>query len=132
MKKIILPILIISLAAFSAFAATNKADAPKSKATSKEYKLKDSHKDFACADCHGDVAEDKYYLIKSEACLSCHGSREDVAALTKDLDATDTNPHRSFHSGTATECYECHREHKPSINYCGNCHDTDIWMKPVP
>lgn len=135
MKKIIISICIMVLAGVSVFAASNGSVAPTEKELaklSKSYKLKETHKDLACGDCHGEVSLDKYYLINSDTCLNCHGSREDVAELTKHLDDKDVNPHRSFHSGVATECYECHREHKPSRNYCGNCHDTDIWMDPVP
>lgn len=123
--KIIKPALLFMI--LTAFSAAAWAASGKTSVSMKEH-----HKDLECADCHGETPKDKYYLIQSEACLSCHGSREETAELTKELDGDNVNPHRSFHSGTATECYECHREHKPSRNFCGNCHDTDLWMKPVP
>ncbi len=123
--KIIKPIFLFAvLFSIAGMAYSSSGSAPVS--------LKEHHKDLECADCHGNESEEKYYLTPSEACLSCHGSRQEVAELTKELDAGNVNPHRSFHSGTATECYECHREHKLSRNFCGNCHDTDLWMNPVP
>ena len=134
MKKLLIPVIIM-FASVAAFAASGKSTATTEKdlaKIAKNYKLKETHKGLACGDCHDKASLEMYYLISSDNCLNCHGSREDVAELTKDLDAKDVNPHRSFHSGTKTECYECHREHKSSRNYCGNCHDTDIWMKPVP
>lgn len=99
-----------------------------------DYSLKDTHKEFSCIDCHGEETPlDDYYLISSNSCFNCHGSAEDVAALTTQYDGkSGINPHNSFHLDTRIECYMCHHEHKPSHNYCAQCHDADVWMAKVP
>lgn len=101
---------------------------------SANYKLKETHKNFSCVDCHGEETPlEEYYLIPSQSCFNCHGSPEDVAALTPQYDGKGgINPHNSFHLDTRIECYMCHQEHKPSRNYCAQCHDANVWMPKVP
>lgn len=114
MKKAAITTVIVFALLTAAYA---KSKAPSAKALNnmaEDYPNKEWHVGFECADCHGKAPLDRYYLVNSDVCLSCHGSREDVAELTSRLDVAAVNPHRSFHSGTATECYECHREHRPS------------------
>ncbi len=134
--KNIASLLILSLFIGFTWASTADNKLPPSEqelsAMVSQYPVKPQHKSLSCTTCHGANSLNRYYLTDSETCLKCHSSREIVAERTKALDANNINPHRSFHSGTATECYECHRQHRPSRNYCGNCHDVDLWMKPVP
>lgn len=160
MKKnlIILLSIIFTMVIISACQENNKAAANNADNTSKEttikadnttakapteetlakmaadYPLKETHKDFSCIDCHGEETPvEEYYLISSQSCFNCHGSAEDVAALTPQYDGKGgINPHNSFHLDTRIECYMCHQEHKPSRNYCAQCHDTNVWMPKVP
>jgi hypothetical protein len=81
----------------------------------------------------------------STACLSCHGSYEELQAKTAGfvdgngdpvqphayLDMSKRNPHDSTNG---IDCLQCHTAHalpaptapmsKPSLNYCYNCHHT--------
>lgn len=116
---------------------TSKAVVPTEEMLAKmapNYSLKETHKDFSCTDCHGEETPlEEYYLIPSQSCFNCHGSPEDVAALTPQYEGKGgINPHNSFHLDTRIECYMCHQEHKPSRNYCAQCHDADVWMAKVP
>ena len=54
-----------------------------------------------------------------EACTSCHG---DYTAMIKRTEGRyETNPHAQ-HEGLLP-CTECHKGHKPGVNYCGGCHN---------
>ena len=54
-----------------------------------------------------------------EVCTSCHG---DYAAMIKRTEGRfETNPHAQ-HEGLLP-CTECHKGHKPGVNYCGGCHN---------
>ena len=68
-----------------------------------------------CAGCHdeappkGKVAQDK--------CVQCHGDYGKVAEKTKEV---TPNPHASHVEDL--QCGKCHRMHKPSVDYCAQCH----------
>lgn len=96
----------------------------------------------ACQDCHqrsvrdglrelASVATGLYELplkdrsVNRDTCLRCHGSDEVLAARTQQLIGPDgfalgRNPHDS-HWGPL-ECAVCHRMHRPSQDFCSNCH----------
>ena len=58
----------------------------------------------------------------NEFCFQCHGSYKEVAERTKDFQKKDLtqNPHES-HFGEI-HCNLCHKSHKPSVDYCSECH----------
>lgn len=135
-------VLIAAFAAFLSFVLPTTAQTlkPKHQAVGLE-----------CQTCHKpeQVAKGQFEPAPSAQCLSCHGPAEDLAKRTARLDFVSemvdpktgaksqhkakTNPHDSFHFGTQLDCYECHREHRPSKNECATCHDTKPWgMKPTP
>ncbi|MFU0841067.1 MAG: Cytochrom-c3-2 domain-containing protein [Burkholderia sp.] len=53
-----------------------------------------------------------------EICVSCHGDYD--AMIKKTEGRYEVNPHAQ-HEG-ALPCTECHKGHKKSVNYCGQCH----------
>lgn len=68
-----------------------------------------------CAACHGsDVAAP----VPDTACLGCHGSHDELEALTRSV---TPNPHAAHHVG-AVRCSQCHNEHRPSVLFCNQCH----------
>ncbi|BDY06848.1 cytochrome c3 family protein [Ferrimonas sp. YFM] len=77
-----------------------------------------------CSSCHGDS---KPYTIPDEdACLTCHGSKEDLAEETERPGhgaAYEPNPHDSLHYGQDLSCVYCHAQHKKTEVYCNNCHE---------
>ncbi len=131
MKKSIILICLLTLTAVVTFANTPMSEKELAE-LSKGRTLKEVHVDLDCADCHDETSAERYYLVKSESCMNCHGTKAEVAELTKHLDAKRENPHNGFHTDLNLECYSCHKEHETSINYCSICHDVSTWMKPTP
>ena len=74
---------------------------------------------LACKDCHGTESPGERASV--EQCLKCHGSYEDVAALTEHL---SMNPHRSHYG--VIQCVLCHKSHEKSSFYCNTCHFFDV------
>lgn len=73
-----------------------------------------------CQACHGST--EKPAPMSTTQCLACHGpSLEDLAARTKDV--SPTNPHLTPHGPIFAECDLCHQLHKPSEDFCAQCHD---------
>ena len=68
-----------------------------------------------CSDCHETKTPES---LKTEQCLSCHGSFEEVAEATKKL---VPDPHNSPHYGSELDCDLCHHEHSKSENFCAQC-----------
>lgn len=98
-------------AGLSAQAAEGEAAKPA--AVPKDFK----HARFGlkCSDCH---EPDQPVIRPTTAkCLQCHGSYQDVAALTQKV---FPNPHSS-HVGEV-KCNQCHMEHQNSVLYCNQCH----------
>jgi hypothetical protein len=63
--------------------------------------------------------EQKYPMA---TCLSCHDSYQKVISLTTTkITGKERNPHAG-HWGTL-ECYECHKVHRDSFDYCAQCHN---------
>ncbi|HIF9380906.1 TPA: cytochrome c3 family protein [Photobacterium damselae] len=77
-----------------------------------------------CALCH--TSNTPTLPPKDKNCLACHGSPEQIAALTERNKNSDhyiePNPHNSVHYGTDLSCTACHKEHQKSVIYCNNCH----------
>ncbi len=84
--------------------------------------LFEKHADFGldCITCHDESPPSKPVLMA--VCLSCHGTYDELADKTSDMGAT--NPHAA-HVGQL-ECGSCHGVHKPSVNYCAQCHDFEL------
>jgi hypothetical protein len=98
---------------------------------------------LVCQDCHTRTLRDGLRELASNVthsyqlplkdhnvspdveCFRCHVSYEYLAGLTKDLRGPDgfslgRNPHDS-HWGPL-ECSVCHKMHKPSVDFCSECH----------
>ncbi len=62
-------------------------------------------------------------------CLRCHGSYKEVAERTKDFEkkGLTKNPHESHYG--EIDCNVCHKSHKPSVDYCSQCH-SPVVKKP--
>lgn len=76
------------------------------------YHLKNGVK---CQNCHG---ADTQAAVKNSSCLACHGSYNELAQKTKDM---QQNPHMSPHFENL-ECSSCHSSHTQLTNFCQNCH----------
>lgn len=104
---------------------------------------------LVCTACHGPgAAKGRFEPPETAACLTCHGDRAALIKRTAHLNKVveqkdyqtgkvtkvtkDTNPHSGHHDQGRLDCVECHREHRPSMNLCSLCHDTERWMKPTP
>lgn len=120
MRKIFI-ILLITVATVSVAFAAAKTNKPHHQ-----------NAGLACSDCHGSGDVAAYQPAETEKCLSCHGSLEEVADLTKHLDAEEINPHNSYHYGPVLDCFVCHSEHRPSQSLCTSCHDASGWMNAAP
>lgn len=57
-----------------------------------------------------------------DVCTDCHGDY--AAMIKKTAGKYETNPHGQ-HEG-ALPCTECHKGHKPGVNYCGGCHNFEF------
>ena len=69
-----------------------------------------------CAGCHRE--EPPRAPVATAVCTDCHGAYAAIAARTaKD----EPNPHAS-HQGDLP-CETCHHVHKPSVDFCMQCHD---------
>jgi hypothetical protein len=71
----------------------------------------------------------KDHAVKPGECLHCHGTYELLASRTRDLQRPDgfalgRNPHDS-HWGPL-ECGICHKMHKPSVDFCSECHQSPM------
>jgi len=75
-----------------------------------------------CSDCHHLGQAPK--PLKTEECLVCHGTMEEVAQSTESL---TPNPHDSPHYGKEVDCNACHQAHARFQYFCAKCHE---W-KPV-
>ena len=76
--------------------------------------------ELTCIDCHLTATPKR---LTTEQCLSCHGSLEEVAEATKNL---DPDPHNSPHYGPELDCDLCHHEHSVSENFCAQCHEWEL------
>lgn len=82
--------------------------------------LADRHiaRGMQCQDCH--TPDNKLKQSGDlDVCASCHGDYQ--AMIKKTEGKYETNPHAQ-HEG-ALPCSECHKGHKPGVNYCGGCHN---------
>jgi len=80
--------------------------------------LADKHKlrGVGCEGCHKESPPKE--RVPTSVCNKCHGDQVKLANRTQKV---IPNPHDS-HLGNV-ECELCHHAHKPSEDYCGNCHE---------
>ncbi len=78
------------------------------------------HKRVSCQSCHGE-AQPK--IAKKIFCSQeCHETPAEMAMLTREKFGI-RNPHFSPHWLDTIPCEECHKQHKPPVNYCTEaCH----------
>jgi hypothetical protein len=77
-------------------------------------------KKVTCNGCHRE--NPPATAVKTNACLSCHGTYAQLADKTEGKQAQ--NPHAS-HNGDL-DCDSCHHVHKASENYCSQCHQFEF------
>ncbi|MDI6797582.1 MAG: cytochrome c3 family protein, partial [Desulfatibacillaceae bacterium] len=75
---------------------------------------------ISCGDCHEDP--DSPMFVEKETCMACH-ARQDILQATKET--KPVNPHDS-HYGPDLGCDLCHLVHRPSENFCNQCHEYDF------
>jgi hypothetical protein len=82
-----------------------------------ESSLTDKHQKSGinCAGCHKETPPNA--KVPMAACFQCHGDYAKLAEKTKKL---PQNPHASHLDDL--ECDKCHHVHKPSVDYCAQCH----------
>ena len=76
-----------------------------------------------CHDCH-QVEKPMTAAVPDQACMVCHGDYPAMKALTKDA---KPNPHASPHD--PIPCTDCHRQHKPPVVTCLECHEGKFTFK---
>jgi hypothetical protein len=76
-----------------------------------------------CHDCH-QKEKPTTAAVPDEACMICHGDYPAMKALTKDV---KPNPHDPPHDPIL--CTECHRQHKPPVVKCLECHEGKFTFK---
>lgn len=93
--------------------------------------LADRHaaRSVSCEGCH--VTKGKPEINKDEkgreACVACHGYYPEMIKRTE-KPGEEVNPHDQ-HDGELP-CTECHKGHKPGVNYCEECHGTFVFKVP--
>jgi len=74
-----------------------------------------------CAACHKENPPST--PVKMDKCLTCHGGNYDkLADMTEGKG--ERNPHASHNGDLA--CESCHHVHKPSENFCAQCHQFEL------
>lgn len=85
--------------------------------TLKDYHYKVHQNGNSCQLCH--TGEAPTSPPDDANCIRCHGTPEQVAKLTENL---ERNPHNSPHYGYYVPCTTCHKEHQESKVLCADCH----------
>ena len=95
-------------------------------ASAADQNLADRHvaRGMKCDACHVTATGGALKAEKSDygVCATCHGDYQKMIEKTdaKHKDSGQPNPHAQ-HDG-ALPCTECHKAHKPGVNYCAQCH----------
>jgi fumarate reductase flavoprotein subunit len=86
--------------------------------------LADRHKNagLTCGACHDEGRPETE--PPAAGCVRCHG---DLVKMGERTRAVPRNPHAS-HKGDL-ECRMCHRAHRPSTDWCAQCH-TSVFRVP--
>lgn len=81
-----------------------------------------------CHDCH--LKEKPVTAaVADESCMACHGDLKAMAVLTKQHAVNPHAPPAAPHPGPFA-CPECHRQHKPPVVKCLECHPTFKFTDP--
>jgi len=75
---------------------------------------------YKCNKCH--TTAKKTDPIPQETCLACHGDGDSKKLAAATAKVKPVNPHENRHYGTEADCGLCHKQHKPSVNACIDCH----------
>lgn len=80
-----------------------------------------------CHDCH-QKEKPTTAAVPDEACMVCHGDYPAMKALTREA---KPNPHGPPPTAThqAITCTDCHRQHKPPVVKCLECHEGQFTFK---
>jgi Zn finger protein HypA/HybF involved in hydrogenase expression len=80
-----------------------------------------------CHDCH-QKEKPTTAAVPDEACMVCHGDYPAMKALTKDA---KPNPHAPPQASPHEPypCTDCHRQHKPPVVKCLECHEGKFTFK---
>lgn len=118
--------------------------------------LASKHEASSCESCHGSADNlasahegasadatmpkklSKDNAVGEDACLSCHGTWEDLAAksaevtVLTDADGTVVNPHAMDRTGdhaviTCTSCHSVHEAQADQKELCLSCHHEDVF-----
>ncbi|HLO68414.1 MAG TPA: cytochrome c3 family protein [Holophaga sp.] len=74
-----------------------------------------------CHDCHGKENPSKA-AVADESCMACHGDFPAMAAYTKQLPVNPHAPLKKGHAPASFACTDCHRQHRPPVVKCKECH----------
>lgn len=82
---------------------------------------------LTCHDCH-QKEKPLAAAVPDQACMVCHGDYPAMKALTKDAKpnphaAPQASPHEPY------PCTDCHRQHKPPVVKCLECHEGRFTFK---
>lgn len=113
--SLIFAMLLLAGQAATSFAAESAPGGPKVLLLQKHL-----DKSLNCASCHVEAPPAK--AVAMAKCLTCHGTYDQLADKTDGKGAH--NPHAS-HQGDLS-CDSCHNVHKPSVNYCAQCHQFEF------
>lgn len=80
-----------------------------------------------CHDCH-QKEKPTTAAVPDEACMICHGDYPAMKALTKDAKPNPHDPPRTEVHASIT-CTDCHRQHKPPVVKCLECHEGKFAFK---
>ena len=101
--------------------------------------LSDAHEGLLLSDKPGKSA--KLQTVPEQGCIDCHGTIEEMEALTAgstaltDSNGTSVNPHEQLpgekHEANRPTCVDCHNNHsedlsKDAMKFCAQCHHRGI------
>lgn len=75
---------------------------------------------LTCYDCHHQDQPEKA-AVADDSCVQCHGDFAAMAEYTRKLPVNPHGARQKGHPGPFT-CTECHRQHKPPVVKCLECH----------
>lgn len=79
-----------------------------------------------CALCHSETPPSE--RPKEQVCVKCHGDLKTLGS--KPIPKGTVNP--QLNHVEELYCRDCHHMHKPSTNYCEECHDNKFLGMKVP
>ena len=94
-------------------------------AATAETQLHEAHSKLGmtCTSCHLNENPQAVPRVESEKCIACHGDLKKVSETIKKKKAVDPDPHWNHMIDIA--CSDCHKEHRPGVNICEDCHNLE-------